>query len=163
MKQSRPGISCFPTVLCLDRPQADRRQARNVQGQDAFTLKVKGFPSNQPAHSDQPLNGASAERVGTLAYVMSCYPQVECAPVCQSYTLHPAVGAVYLCVPAVLCVVCHLVVQMLPESKPLGVNAHIHLQHEVNISCALEDCEAQKLCADVLAVITPCCLQTSPT
>ena len=55
------------------------------------------------------------------------HPQVKCRSISQAHALHPAIGAVDLCVPAVLCIMRHLVVQMLPEPEPLRVDAYLYL------------------------------------
>ncbi len=59
---------------------------------------------------------------------MVAHPQVKGAPVCQAHALYPAIGAVNLCVPAIFRIVCHLIVQVLPEPEPLWVDAHLYLQ-----------------------------------
>jgi hypothetical protein len=52
-------------------------------------------------------------------------PPSSRAPVRQARALDPAVGGLHLCVPAVLRVVRHLVLQVLPEAHALRVDAHL--------------------------------------
>ena len=56
------------------------------------------------------------------------HPEVEGGAVGEAHALDPAVAALDLRVPAVLCVMGHLVGQVLPEAQPLGVNTHPHLR-----------------------------------
>ena len=51
------------------------------------------------------------------------YPQVEGGSVSQAHALHPAIAALDLSIPAVFCIVRHLMLQVLPESQPLGADA----------------------------------------
>ena len=57
-------------------------------------------------------------KMGTCAG-KEAHPQVKGGAVGQADALDPAVGALHLGVPAVLCIVRHLVLQVLPEAHPL--------------------------------------------
>ena len=65
---------------------------------------------------------------------MRTHPQVEGGAVGEAGALDPAVGGVHLGVPAVLRVVRHLVLQVLPETQPRWVDADARLRRRAKNS-----------------------------
>ena len=65
------------------------------------------------------------------------HPQVVGGAIGEAHAFNPAVGALHFGVPAVSCIVRHLIRQVLPEAQPLGVDANAHLQAFQKLSRAL--------------------------